>query len=89
MGRKYNKSTGRSYVYDTKYESSPQQKKNRAQRNAARRKLIAQGRVHVGDHKDVGHLHGLKKGNKAGNLRVQSHARNRGYKRKGGHLVAY
>lgn len=87
--RKYNKSTGRSYVYDKKYESSPKQKKARALRNAARRKLASQGRVHKGDGKDVGHLRGVKAGNKASNLRVQSRARNRGYKRKGGRLVAY
>jgi len=35
------------------YNSTPEQKKRRAQRNAARRKLMAQGKVHKGDGKDV------------------------------------
>lgn len=40
--------------YDN-YQGRPEQKKNRAHRNAARRKAIREGRAHKGDGKDVHH----------------------------------
>lgn len=64
--------------YD-KYQGTPEQKKNRAKRNAARRKMEAKGKVHKGDGKDVDHKKTLKNGgnNGDGNLRVQSKHTNR------------
>lgn len=62
-------------------------KKKRAQRNAARAKLMATGAVRKGDGKDVDHKRGLKAGNSKGNLRVLSATKNRatgGAKSKGG-----
>lgn len=38
------------------YQGTPAQKKRRAQRNAARRKAIRQGRARKGDGKEVDHL---------------------------------
>ena len=62
-----------------KYSSKPKQKKNRAARNAARAKLMKEGKVHKGDGKDVAHKKALIKGgsNKRSNLSVQSRKKNR------------
>jgi hypothetical protein len=78
---KSNTSTGRSYEYDTKYESSPLQKKRRAARNAARREAIRDGKVKKGDGKDIDHINrnlGGNLNNSPSNTRVQSRSRNRG-----------
>lgn len=77
-----NKKTGRDYSYDKKYQSSPEQKKKRAQRNAARAKMIKAGKAKVGDGKDVDHKKPLKKGgsNRKSNLRVVSQKKNRSRK---------
>ena len=72
-----------------KYNSKPEQKKRRAMRNRARRNMIAAGKAHKGDGKDVGHVDGNpmntpKKGTK--NLRMESKRSNRSYARtKGAH----
>jgi hypothetical protein len=66
--------------YDT-YQGTPEQKKRRAKRNNARRKLMREGRVHKGDGKDVDHKGGISKGNSKSNLRVVSKSKNRGFKR--------
>jgi hypothetical protein len=63
--------------YDN-YQGTPEQKKRRATRNAARRKLMAEGRVRKGDGKDVHHVSGLS--NAAHNLRVLSKSTNRSIK---------
>lgn len=62
------------------YQARPEQKKNRAKRNAARAKLKKTGAVRKGDGKDVDHKRPLSKGgsNARSNLRVQSKSRNRG-----------
>lgn len=46
-------------AYDTKYQSSPEQKKRRAKRNKARAKAISQGKVHKGDNLEVHHPKGI------------------------------
>lgn len=65
------------------YHSSEKQKHNRALRNAARRKLEDEGLVRKGDGKDVDHRRPLDRGgsNDRANLRVQSRAKNRGFRR--------
>lgn len=60
------------------YQGTDEQKKRRAIRNAARRKLMAEGRVSKGDGKDVHHLAGLH--NARENLRVLSASSNRSIK---------
>lgn len=68
-------------VRQRRYNSSPAQKKRRAQRNAARRKMEREGKVSKGDGKDVDHKNkGATKGklnNGNGNLRVKSKSANR------------
>lgn len=66
--------------YDA-YQGKPEQIKNRAKRNAARRKLMAAGKVRKGDGKDVDHKRGIGAGNGASNLRVQSKHANRSFPR--------
>jgi 5-methylcytosine-specific restriction endonuclease McrA len=68
--------------YDN-YHSKPEQKKNRAKRNAARSEMEREGKVKKGDGKDVGHKKPLAKGgsNKRSNLKVASKAKNRSFKR--------
>jgi hypothetical protein len=65
-----------------KYHGTPEQKKNRAMRNAARAKMMKTGKVKKGDGKDVAHVVALDKGgsNKTG-LRVESRASNRSFAR--------
>lgn len=60
-----------------KYNSSPEQKKRRAQRNAARRKMEKAGKVKKGDGKDVDHKNMNTANNGASNLRVQDKSKNR------------
>ena len=68
--------------YDN-YHSKPEQKKNRAKRNAARSEMEREGKVKKGDGKDVAHKKPLAKGgsNKRSNLKVASKAKNRSFKR--------
>ena len=67
--------------YDKEYQSyqgTEEQKKRRAIRNAARRKLESEGRVRKGDGMDVHHVDGLH--NAAANLRVMKKSTNRSIK---------
>jgi len=52
------------------YHARPDQKKKRANRNAARRKLAKQGRVKKGDGMDVHHKDGNPLNNSPGNLQA-------------------
>ena len=64
-----------------KYNAKPEQKKRRAQRNAARRKMIAAGKARKGDGKDVAHRNGNPKDNSSSNLVMQSKKENRSFSR--------
>lgn len=64
-----------------KYNAKPEQKKRRAARNAARRKMIKEGRAHKGDGRDVGHANGNPRDNRPGNLRMESKRQNRSFPR--------
>ena len=65
------------------YNARPEQKKRRAGRNAARRKMEAAGKVRKGDGKDVDHRTPLSKGgtNSKSNLRVVDSSSNRSFLR--------
>ncbi len=78
----YKNKADRKYENATKYQASPEQKKNRAARNAARAKLMKEGKVSKGDGKDVSHKVAFDKGggNKHG-VRVESASTNRSFKR--------
>lgn len=65
------------------YQGTPEQIKNRAKRNAARREMVEDGRARKGDGKDVDHKRALINGgsNRESNLRVVSQKANRGFRR--------
>jgi hypothetical protein len=60
------------------YHAKPEQKKRRAQRNAARRLMISKGLARKGDGKDVDHIDRNTRNNAPSNLRIQTKAKNRG-----------
>lgn len=64
-----------------KYNSKPEQKKRRAARNAARRKMIKAGKARKGDGRDVDHKDGNPRNNSSSNLRMRSKSKNRSLKR--------
>ena len=59
------------------YQGTKEQKKRRAMRNAARRKLMKLKRVKKGDGKDVDHKDRNPMNNGSKNLRVQNKSTNR------------
>jgi len=78
----YKNKADRKYENANKYQAQPEQVKNRVARNAARRKLMREGKVSKGDGKDVAHKVAFDKGgsNKNG-VRVESASKNRSFKR--------
>lgn len=71
----YNKSTGRNYKRDyRKFQSSPEQKRNRARRNRARRLAMKKGIVKKGDGKDLHHDKGIN----SNHVVVMKASKNRG-----------
>lgn len=60
-----------------KYNAKPEQKKRRAARNKTRRKLIREGRVRVGDGKDIDHKDHNPFNQSSKNLQVQKNTVNR------------
>jgi hypothetical protein len=59
------------------YNSSPEQKKNRASRNAARREAERDGKVRKNDGKDIDHKNMNPKDNRKSNLKVMDRSKNR------------
>lgn len=66
--------------YD-RYHASPEQKKKRASRNAARSEMEKAGKVRKGDGKDVDHRNTNANDNSKKNLRVTSKSANRSFPR--------
>lgn len=66
--------------YDN-YHGKPEQRKNRSNRNKARRKMMKAGKVRKGDGKDVHHVDHRTSNNRGFNLRVQSKSKNRSFPR--------
>jgi len=64
-------------IRQRKYNSSPEQKKRRAERNAARAKMEKAGKVRKGDGKDVDHKNMNTSNNSMSNLQVMSKSKNR------------
>jgi hypothetical protein len=73
--------TSRNYAKEYKqYQGTATQLKRRAERNAARRKMVALGHVSKGDGKDVHHRSGNTSNNSRRNLAVLSKSKNRSMK---------
>ena len=64
-------------VRQRKYNSQPEQKKRRAERNASRAKMEKAGKVRKGDGKDVDHRNHKTGDHSAKNLSVMSKSKNR------------
>lgn len=73
----YKKGASADSVRQRKYNSSPEQKKRRAERNASRRKMEKAGKVKKGDGKDVDHKNKNTADKSGSNLRVRSVKANR------------
>lgn len=71
----------RDYQAENEYKKKPEQIKKRVERNAARRKMMAAGKVKKGDGKDVDHKNGKTSDNSAGNLRAIPAKKNRSFPR--------
>lgn len=82
MSESKNPAHKRDYKQEYANETS-KRKKQRAERNKARRMLMREGKVRVGDGNDVDHKTPLSQGGTTSraNLRVQSARANRSYKR--------
>lgn len=75
------KNTAARQRAQAKYNAKPEQKKRRAERNAARAKMIKAGRARKGDGKDVAHQDNNTANNSLLNLMLQSKSHNRSFKR--------
>ncbi len=75
------KNTKARQAAQKKYNAKPEQKKRRAQRNAARREMIRKGKASKGDGKDVMHKNGNPKDNSSSNLKMGSKSSNRSFPR--------
>lgn len=64
-------------VRQREYNSSPKQKKRRAERNNIRRKLEREGKVRKGDGKDVDHRNHNTSDKSSKNISVMSRSKNR------------
>lgn len=83
------KSTPQKLSYQKAYNARPAEIAKRAQNNAARADAIKSGKASVGDGKDVAHIKALSNGgtNAPGNLKVQSRAKNRGWRTRSDYKV--
>ena len=77
-----NKGGPRKAAYDRAFNARPEEKKKRAQRNAARARMMDAGRVSKGDGMDVDHKMPIRRGggNGVSNLRVVGKRVNRGWR---------
>lgn len=80
----------RNYKQEARAES-PERKKQRVLRNAARKKLMEEGKVKKGDGKHVDHKRPLSKGgsNRRTNLGVRSARSNSSYRRTSSGAMKY
>lgn len=76
-------STKRKLEYQKEYNARPEEVAKRVKNNAARRQAIKEGKVRVGDGKDVAHKRSLENGggNHASNLEVVKRSSNRGWRK--------
>lgn len=73
----YKKGAKADSVRQREYNSSPEQKKRRAERNASRAKMEKAGKVRKGDGKDVDHRNHDTGDQSSKNLAVVSKSKNR------------
>lgn len=79
----YKKGATADSIRQREYNSSEEQKKRRAERNASRAKMEKAGKVRKGDGKDVDHKNHNTADHSSKNLRVMSKSENRAKNRPG------
>lgn len=67
-----------------KYNSKPEQVERRTARNKARAQMVAAGKAHKGDGKDVDHKDGNPLNDKMSNYKLKTKHSNRSYARTSG-----
>jgi hypothetical protein len=77
------KSSDTKLAYQANRQKAPAEVEKRVARNKARRHAIADGKVKVGDGKEIGHKKALSNGGTAtdANTKVQSAKSNRGWRK--------
>lgn len=85
----YKNKADRKYAKATDYEDAPQQIKNREKRNAARKALMKEGKLHKHDGLEADHIKPLSKGGSGSkkNLRIRTASENRSFSRNPDHSV--
>lgn len=80
------KSSKAKLAFQKKYNAQPDEIRKRVLNNAARRDAIKDGKVRVGDGKDIAHIKSLENGggNQGGNTKVQDASVNRGWRKGSG-----
>lgn len=73
----YKKGATADSIRQRKYNSKPEQKKRRAERNASRAKMVKAGKARKGDGKDVDHKNHNTKDQSVKNLQTISRSKNR------------
>lgn len=73
----FSKTATADSIRQRKYNSQPEQKKRRAERNASRAKMVQEGKARKGDGKDVDHKNHNTKDKSNKNLQVISVSKNR------------
>ena len=71
----------RNYKQEKKTSDARGEKKRRANRYKARRKMIKAGKAKVGDGRDIDHKDGNTSNNKQSNLKSKPASKNRSYAR--------
>jgi hypothetical protein len=80
--KRRNNMTDRNYTGEyANYQGTPAQRKRNDARKAARRKMVAAGKVKINDGNDVDHKNGNPKDNSTKNLRVTTKRTNRSFPR--------
>lgn len=77
------KSSAKKLAYQAEYNKRPDQKEAGVERRRARRHAIAEGKVAIGDSRDLAHKRAADNGGKAtpSNLKVESSKENRGWRK--------
>lgn len=73
----FKKGASADSIRQRKYNSQPEQKKRRAERNSARRMMEEKGAVRKGDGKDIDHRNHRTSDKSAKNLSVMPRSKNR------------
>lgn len=73
----FKKGAAADSVRQRKYNSKPEQKKRRAERNHVRREMEKKGKVHKGDGKDIDHKNHNTSDMSAKNISIMSKSKNR------------